>query len=56
MTDEIIEELWSIKDQIAKEHGYDLNSLAAYLKSKEPEESKQAEPSAYLLRTSDCEV
>ncbi len=31
MPGEIIEELWSIKDGIAREHGYDLRKLAAYL-------------------------
>ena len=35
MPDEIIEELWRIKDEIAREHGYDIESLAAYLQSKE---------------------
>ena len=31
MPDEIIEELWRIKDKIFREHGYDVGSLAAYL-------------------------
>ena len=31
MPDEIIEELWSIKDGMAREHGYDVRKLAAYL-------------------------
>ena len=35
MTDEIIKELWHIKDDIAREHGYDLDRLAANLKSTE---------------------
>ena len=35
MHDEIIEELWGIKDSIAREHGNDVRSLAAYLQSKE---------------------
>ena len=35
MTDEIIKELWQIKDSIAREHGYDLDRLAADLQSKE---------------------
>lgn len=33
MPDEIIEELWRIKDGIAREHGYDVRRLAAYLQS-----------------------
>lgn len=35
MTDEIIKELWHIKDNIAREHGYDLEALVAYLQDKE---------------------
>ena len=35
MTDEIIQELWRIKDGIARDHGYDLDLLVAYLRSKE---------------------
>ena len=34
MPDEIIEELWGIKDRIAREHGNDVRKLAAYLQSK----------------------
>ena len=30
MADEIIEEVWRIKDEIAREHGYDLGRLGAY--------------------------
>jgi hypothetical protein len=37
MTDEIIKELWKIKDDIAKECGYDVKSLVAYLKTKKHE-------------------
>ncbi len=32
MTDEIIGELWKIKDDIAEEHGYDLDALVASLR------------------------
>ena len=35
MTDEIIQELWRIKDGIAQDHGYDLDMLVAYLRGKE---------------------
>ena len=34
MPDEIIEELWGIKDSIAREHGNDVRKLAAYLQCK----------------------
>ncbi len=37
MTDEIIKELWRIKDNIARDHGYDLDALVAYLQGKEKE-------------------
>ena len=36
MSDEIIEELWRIKDGIAREHGHDVERLAAGLRSREP--------------------
>lgn len=35
MTDEIIRELWYVKDKIAQDHGYDLDKLVAYLQSAE---------------------
>ena len=33
VSDEIIEELWQIKDSIAREHDYDIESLVAHPKS-----------------------
>lgn len=30
MTDEIIKELWEIKDNIAKEYGYNIDALVTY--------------------------
>ena len=33
MPDEIIKELWEIKDSIAREHGYDIDRLVAYLRA-----------------------
>ena len=35
MPDEIIKELWEIKDAIAREHGYDLDALVRYLRGQE---------------------
>lgn len=35
MADEIIEELWRVKDEIAREHGYDIRRLGAHLRSLE---------------------
>ena len=34
MADEIIRELWQIKDSIANEHRRDIEALVAYLRSK----------------------
>ena len=42
MSDEIIEELWRIKDGIAREHGYDVRRLAAYLQSEKRVERERA--------------
>ena len=35
MADEIIDELWKIKDGIAQEYGYNVDVLVAHLKAKE---------------------
>ncbi len=35
MADEIIEELWKIKDGIAQEYGFNLDTLVAHLKARE---------------------
>ena len=42
--DEIIEELWRVKDEIAREHGYDIHRLFEYLHSVE----KRTEPHRFL--------
>lgn len=34
MADEIIEELWKIKDGIAREYGYNVDALVAHIKTK----------------------
>ena len=34
MIDATLQELWAIKDSIAKEHDYDLDTLVDYLKEK----------------------
>ena len=41
MSDEIIKELWQIKDSIAQEHGYDIEALVAYLQTKKRMEGQQ---------------
>ena len=35
MSDEVIEELWQIKDAISKENGRDISTLVTYLQGKE---------------------
>ena len=44
MPDEIIEELWGIKDSIAREHGNDIRKLAAYLQDGELREHSSRAP------------
>ena len=39
MPDEIIEELWKIKDGMAQEHGNDVRKLAAHLQGEKPREA-----------------
>ena len=34
MADNIIEELWNIKDSIARDHAYSVDDLVAHLKAK----------------------
>jgi hypothetical protein len=34
MIDATLQELWAVKDNIAKEHAYDLDNLVHYLKEK----------------------
>ena len=47
MSDEIIEELWRIKDSIAREHGHDVRALVAYLQSqKQAEHDRTVDPGA----------
>ena len=54
MADEIIEELWQIKDSIAQEYGYDVDALVAHLTTKT---SLPSPPAAGLpvTRTADRE-
>lgn len=35
MTDEVLKELWDIKDNIAKEYGYSVDALAEYYLKKQ---------------------
>jgi hypothetical protein len=41
MPDEIIEELWEIKDSIARQHGYDIEALVAQLHTRKRQEGER---------------
>jgi hypothetical protein len=41
MSDEIIKELWQIKDGIAREYGYDIEALVAHLQTKKTTEGQR---------------
>jgi hypothetical protein len=41
MPDEIIKELWQIKDSMAREHGYDIETLVAHLQTKKRPEGQR---------------
>ena len=46
MADEIIEEVWRIKDELAREHGYDLDRLGAYFRERERQRAQREEERA----------
>ena len=41
MSDEIIKELWQIKDAIAQEYGNDINALVEHLRSMKHEQNRR---------------
>ena len=41
MADEIIEEVWRIKDELAREHGYDVARLGAYFQRRERQRAQR---------------
>ena len=41
MADEIIEEVWRIKDELAREHGYDVGRLGAYFQRRERQRAQR---------------
>jgi len=53
MSDQIIEELWQIKDSIAREHDYDIESLVAHLQTKQRSADQQVVDLSALKRTAD---
>ena len=55
MPDEIIKELWQIKEDIAREHGYDIEALAAYLQTKQRREGQRVVDLHSLKETSETQ-
>lgn len=53
MADEIIKELWKIKDGIANEYGCDVKALVAYLRAKKSEGDKQVVDLRSMKRTAE---
>lgn len=45
MTNEVLFELWTTKDNIAKEHDYDMDSLAAYYRHKQVQKTSSTDKS-----------
>ena len=41
MPDEILEELWQIKNHMAQEYGYDIDTFVAHLQSRQHVEGRQ---------------
>ena len=53
MSDEIIEELWRIKNSIARKHDYEIESLVAHLQTKQRSAGQQVVDLRSLRRTAD---
>ena len=56
MADEIIKELWKIKDGIADEYGYDVKALVSYLKTKKSEEDHKIVDLRAMKKTAEQKV
>ncbi len=53
MADEIIKELWKIKDGIANEYGCDVKALVAYLQAKKREGDHQVVDLRHVKKTAE---
>ena len=51
MADEIIKELWEIKDRIAREHDYNLEALFAHLRTAKHTKGRQVVDLAAMRKT-----
>ena len=56
ITDEIIKELWKIKDVIANEYGCDVKALVAYLRAKKHEGDQQVVDLRAMKQTAEQKV
>jgi hypothetical protein len=56
MADEIIKELWKIKDAIAEECGCDVKLLVAHLRAKKHEEDKRVVDLRWMKQTAEQNV
>ena len=53
MADEILKELWKIKDTIANEYGCDVKALATHLRTKKHEGEQQVVDLRYMKQTAE---
>jgi hypothetical protein len=53
MADEIIKELWKIKDSIANKYGYDVKALVAHLRAKEHRGEEPVVNLRYIKQTAE---
>ncbi len=53
MADEIIKELWQIKDAISNEHGCDVKALVAHLRAKKHEGEQQVVNLRHMKQTAE---
>ncbi len=53
MPDEVMKELWEIKDSIAREHGYDIDALVAHLRARERPVGERVVDLAAVRRSTD---
>lgn len=53
MPDEVIRELWKIKDEIARQHGYDVERLVAQLRAKKRTEGERVADLRTMRKTSE---
>lgn len=53
MPDEIIKELWEIKDSIARQHSYDIEAIVAHLRARKRSEGERIVDLRAMRRATD---